>query len=123
MHRRLDEVDQESLHGLDVRSLFSPEEADMLSFRWIRAEADTLVPPSFHKEACEVLYVLQGAARFRLDDDCFEVKAGDFLSIPPGVVHSMKTSSQGITFVAVQTPPVERNVDFYPAPNAPGVED
>jgi quercetin dioxygenase-like cupin family protein len=103
----------EEMHGLSIRSLFRPEEADQLSMRWIQVGPGRVVPPSRHLVAREVLYVLDGEAEFTVGGVTETCRAGDFLNVAPGTVHSMRTRDSAVTFLAVQSPPVENDRDFY----------
>lgn len=46
------------------------------------------VPPHFHRERDELVYILDGGGVFQLEDQRYSVKAGDLLLIPTGKVHA-----------------------------------
>lgn len=121
LRRSKDELPLEEVHGLKVSSLFHPEEADQLSVRWIEAAPGTEVPPSHHRIAREVLYILEGGGEFEVGGQTVTCQAGDFLNVPPGSSHSMVAGPEGVRFLAIQSPPVERDRDLYwgPPPEAP----
>lgn len=110
--RDLSELPVESIHGLTIRSLFRPEEADQLSLRWIEVPPGTTIPPSRHRVAREVLYILEGEAEFTVGDRTQVLRAGQFLNVTPGTAHSMRTFGSAIRFLAIQSPPVENDKDF-----------
>ncbi len=110
--RSLEDLPIESIHGLTIRSLFRPEEADRLSLRWIEVPPGRTIPPSLHRVAREVLYILEGEAEFTVGDETRVVGAGRFLNVPPGTPHSMRTLASAIRFLAIQSPPVENDKDF-----------
>jgi len=78
------ELPDAAVHGLSVRALFRPEEAERLSVRWIRMEPHQEVPPSRHEVAQEVVYVLEGEAEYWIGTERGVCRAGDFLNIPAG---------------------------------------
>ena len=47
-------------------------------------------PPHIHHLEDEQFYVLEGALRYSIGDQFFEVRTGDFIHIPRGMVHSFK---------------------------------
>lgn len=46
----------------------------------------------FHKTTEEVVYLISGTGRMRLGERTFDVKAGDSVLIPKGVVHSFENT-------------------------------
>lgn len=121
LRRKRKDLPVEKVHGLEVYSLFRPEEADQLSVRWIEVGPDIAVPPSHHRLAREVLYILEGEGDFQVGEETSRCQAGDFVNVPPGSTHSMRSGPKGVRFLAIQSPPVEPDRDIYwgPAP-APG---
>jgi quercetin dioxygenase-like cupin family protein len=45
-------------------------------------------PPHFHPNCDEVLHVIRGTIRHRVDGDFLEMGPGDTISIPTGAVHN-----------------------------------
>lgn len=43
-----------------------------------------------HPTMYEVYFVLEGSALYTIGDQCYEVSAGDFFIVPPGVTHNQK---------------------------------
>jgi len=48
----------------------------------------SLVPLHRHDSSHEAIYVLEGSAQLRLGDNEFGLESGDYVSVPPGTVHS-----------------------------------
>lgn len=68
---------------------------------WVK---DT-VKPHYHAEHTELIYVTQGEGLFYLGAEVFELKPGDFVRIPEGVIHSYKsTSNSPSKVISIQTP-------------------
>ena len=68
---------------------------------WVK---DT-VKPHYHARHTELIYVTQGAGTFYLGDQIYELKPGDFVRIPQGVIHSYKSKSKEASkVISVQTP-------------------
>ena len=49
----------------------------------------------------EVYYFIRGNGRMELDDDTFEISAGDVVLIQDGVFHRVYAGSEGCYFVCV----------------------
>jgi mannose-6-phosphate isomerase-like protein (cupin superfamily) len=68
-------------------------------------------PPHRHEDVEEVLAVLEGRARVRVEDEAAELRAGESVVIPPGAWHGFTNVGDGVlrTFAAFSsaTPPVE----------------
>src|ERR1700761_1081287 len=45
-------------------------------------------PLHVHAEQDDTFYVLEGVLTIQADDEVFELTAGDFVSVPPGVPHT-----------------------------------
>jgi len=46
-----------------------------------------------HPTMYEVYFVLEGAATYRVGDERYDVSAGDFVIVPPGVLHNQKITT------------------------------
>lgn len=63
------------------------------------------VKPHYHALHTEHVVVLEGEGEMLLADSAFIVRAGDAIAIPRGVVHAVRTLSQGpLRVVSVQSP-------------------
>lgn len=68
---------------------------------WIKNEVKT----HYHAEHAESVYIVQGTGKMTLGGDTISVKAGDFISIPPGMHHSLiVTSTIPMKVLSVQAP-------------------
>lgn len=63
------------------------------------------VPAHYHESHTEIVYVIEGSATMRLDDQELQVKKGDYVRILPGQVHAVKvTSEEPLKVLSIQTP-------------------
>jgi len=63
------------------------------------------VKPHYHKKHTECIYILKGGGTFYLGSKIIEMKKGDFIMIPEGIIHSFKNKWLGNTKVlSIQTP-------------------
>jgi quercetin dioxygenase-like cupin family protein len=46
-----------------------------------------------HPTMYEMYFVLEGTATYRIGDQTFDVAAGDFFFVPPGVTHNQRVTS------------------------------
>ena len=68
---------------------------------WIKKE----VKAHKHEHHTENLYIIEGTGEMLLGDKTITIKAGDFITIPQGTVHSLKvTSETPIKVISVQAP-------------------
>jgi quercetin dioxygenase-like cupin family protein len=58
-------------------------------------EPDRQNPPHYHPNCDEVLHVLRGRIRHRVDDEYVEMSAGDTISIPSGRIHNARNIGDG----------------------------
>ncbi|KHK55420.1 cupin [Ralstonia sp. A12] len=68
-----------------------------------------------HTYSDEIQYVMSGTATFWLDDAPSEVRAGDLIVIPRGVVHGTSTTSPDFKAMAIKLPP-QRAGDTHKVP-------
>lgn len=52
-------------------------------------------PPHYHPNCDEVLHVVRGHIEHRVDHEYVEMKAGDTISIPTGVMHNARNIGAG----------------------------
>ena len=68
---------------------------------WIKKE----VKAHKHIKHSETIYILEGTGTMKVGDKSFDVKAGDYLFIPMGTVHSLKvTSTTPAKVLSIQAP-------------------
>ena len=109
---RRDEIDVEDLGFLKAWSLFAPESGVGFSFRYIEVAPETQTPVVVHEHSREVVMVLGGEGYFQVGGEERRCREGDFIHVPPGTPHSLRTEEVAVRFVAVEDPPVYQGGDF-----------
>lgn len=68
---------------------------------------------SFHKIAEEFYHVIQGRGIAVLDGVEHEIRAGDFLRLPPGTTHGFITGDEGLVMLDIHCPGSRPDRDVY----------
>lgn len=64
-------------------------------------------PPHSHKGNEELVYVLEGTLRYTVGDEARDLRAGDSMSTPPGVVHAFANPhAEPVRALVVNTPDI-----------------
>lgn len=65
----------------------------------------------YHKKMEEIYFIIDGEGEIELDGKWYPVKSEDSISIPPGVKHRMKNSSndKSLKFLSVNSPEWEES--------------
>ena len=100
-------------------------ESDFVIVEWTDAglsEWDWIAPLHVHHEDDEAWYVLEGALRFRLGEETFEVGAGGGVLAPKGTPHAYGNARRGqmARYLLVMTPKIRALIQ---ALHEPGAED
>lgn len=53
----------------------------------ISSKAKNLIPPEHYHDVFEIYYLTKGICKYFIDDKTYEIKAGDLILIPKGVIH------------------------------------
>jgi quercetin dioxygenase-like cupin family protein len=103
----------EQLGPYRIESLIPPEhEAACTAYRvWIAPHSTTSV--SFHRVAEEIYYVLSGQGTAVLNGERHELRAGDFLRLPPGTTHGFITGAEALLMLDIHTPGSRPDRDVY----------
>lgn len=63
------------------------------------------VAKHYHTHHTEQVVVLEGKGRMMMDNKEFVVKKGDYITIPPGVIHSVKViGRKPMKVLSIQSP-------------------
>jgi quercetin dioxygenase-like cupin family protein len=69
------------------------------------AEGESGPDPHFHREHSDCFFVLDGRLVFELEGDPTEARPGDFIAVPPLVVHTFRNEGPGdARFLNVHAP-------------------
>lgn len=78
-------------------------ETNICKVKKIIVEPNQALSYQYHSKRNEVWTIVQGMGQMRLDDNVFEVKKGEVITIPAGVKHQIKNiSNEELIFIEVQ---------------------
>lgn len=84
-----------------------------LGFAWVEVDIGASSPAHFHKKMSEIYHIVQGVGVMTLGGDEFSVSPGQCISIPPGVVHSIRNSGDApLGFFCATSPSYSEEDDF-----------
>jgi mannose-6-phosphate isomerase-like protein (cupin superfamily) len=101
------------------------QESDFVIVEWTDdglSKFDWIAPLHVHHEDDEAWYVLEGALRFRLGEETFEVGAGGGVLAPKGMPHAYGNARRGqmARYLLVMTPKIRALIQ---AVHEPGADD
>lgn len=73
----------------------------MMCFHAVSGTNATVHAKHLHEVSEEIFYVLRGRAAFGWDDEEYEIKAGDVIYVPIGVVHWCRTLGDAEPYEAI----------------------
>jgi mannose-6-phosphate isomerase-like protein (cupin superfamily) len=94
--------------GAISKMLVRPETTSsrLVDFRISTYQPMSFVEPHLHKIQEQIYHVIEGEGLIELDGKRRVMRAGDYVFIPPGVVHAFyNTGNADLTFFVVTTPP------------------
>ena len=96
---RADEHPVFELGGSTITSLAAPSRgADEAALYRVEVPAGGGLPPHRH-DHLDVFTVAAGGGTFHIDDEVFELRAGDSVVVPIGAVHHLEAGDDGATIV------------------------
>ncbi len=96
---RADEHPVFELGGNTITSLAAPSRgADEAALYRVEVPAGGGLPPHRH-DHLDVFTVASGGGTFHIDDEVFELRAGDSVVVPIGAVHHLEAGDEGATIV------------------------
>ena len=112
-NRESSESDVQKLGPYQIESLVPPDQEGRFTAYRVRIEPRQVTSESFHKVAEEIYFVVSGSGAAILDDIEFELKAGDFLRLPPGTRHRFETRDQELILIDVHSPGSRPDRDVF----------
>lgn len=109
----------QSLGPYAIETLIQPTEEGKLTAYRVRIEANQTTAISYHKQAEELYYVLEGQGLAILNGKEHTLKPGDFLRLPPGTTHGFITHEQPLLMLDIHTPGSRPDRDVYFKGKAP----
>ena len=101
--------------NFEVQQLFKALRAGVISQEFFTDQMDELmgsngaahemVPNVFAHRGDQLIYVIEGSATCRVSGKECTVKAGDFLTIPAGAPHTLRTGNEKLFALTVLAPP------------------
>lgn len=114
VHRASGDPDQsQALGPYRIEALLTEaEEASGTAYR-VRVEPRQRTAVSYHKLAEEFYFVLAGSGTALLNGESHELRAGDFLRLPPGTTHGFVTGEAALELLNIHIPGCRPNRDVY----------
>lgn len=99
-HLSANELEYTSSENIEVIRLTTDERCSSFGIK-----VSDSVKAHYHAWHTESLHVLKGEAQIQLGDSLIQLKAGDFVVIPPKTVHAVKVSSEeALEVISIQAP-------------------
>jgi quercetin dioxygenase-like cupin family protein len=99
--------------GAKMRAFLAPQDTSVLSAYHIVLPGRGSIPPAYHKKAIELIWVIKGSGIARMGRRNIRLKRGDSLLIRPSEPHGFVAGRSGMTFLAVLSPRVDSQTDYY----------
>ncbi len=93
--------------GVKIAKLLTGEESgNKMSVSILEISPGSEASLHVHEKEGDSIYILSGRGQGTFGGETREVKAGDYIFVPPGVVHGIKnTSSELLILLATHSPP------------------
>lgn len=96
----LDGIKFDNEKTVNLKALSNSEDASTFLI-----EIKDTIKPHYHKVHTEMIYVVEGKAKFYFDGKVLTISKGDFFEIPRNTVHAVKVvSEQALKVLSIQAP-------------------
>lgn len=87
-----------TVDGSEIRELLAHRNSRIQnqSLAEARLQPGQSTTPHFHRRTEEIYYLLEGQGRITIDGEARDVRVGDAIAIPPGAVHAIVNTSDGV---------------------------
>lgn len=99
--------------GANMRAFVVPQDTGALSAYHIAVPGRGRIAPAYHKKAVELIWVIKGTGIAQMGRRSVRLKRGDSLLIHPPTPHGFIAGRSGMTFLAVLSPRVDSQTDYY----------
>jgi quercetin dioxygenase-like cupin family protein len=99
--------------GARMRAFLGPKDTGVLSAYHIALPRGGSIPPAYHKNAVELIWIIKGGGVARMGRRSVRLTRGDSLLIYPPTPHGFVAGRSGMTFLAVLSPRVDAKTDYY----------
>lgn len=111
--KKLSDFEAIEFQGMKVNPLIKKSETGQMSAYHILIPKRTRIPPSYHKKAHEIIFVLSGRGKVHLNRRNIHIKKGDVILVQPRTWHSFSTARHTLKVLAVPSPYVDSKTDLY----------
>jgi quercetin dioxygenase-like cupin family protein len=111
-----------ALLGHSLSFIAEPEDTDDNLFLFEHRMPPTLGVPAHTERNHEAFYVLEGTLGIEVEGEHYRLGPGEFLSLRPGVVHSLHNPGPGMTRILTLVSPGSQHVRFFSTLGEP-IED
>ena len=108
--------------GQTISFKAEPEDTDDALFLFEHRMPPTLGVPAHSERNYEAFYVLEGTLEVQADGERYRLGPGEFLSLRPGVVHSLRNSGPGMVRILTLVSPGSQHARFFSTLGEP-IED
>jgi quercetin dioxygenase-like cupin family protein len=99
--------------GQTVSFIAEPEDTDDALLLFEHRIPPTLGVPAHTERNYEAFYVLEGTLEVEADGERYRLGPGEFLSLRPGVVHSLQNPGAGMTRILTLVSPGSQHARFF----------
>ena len=111
--KKSDAVPRTHLGPYHIETLIAESDEGAATVYRIRIEANQHTSISYHQVAEEFYHVLSGSGIALLDGVEHELRAGDFLRLPPGTTHGFITKDEELVMLDIHCPGSRPDRDVY----------
>ena len=104
---------KQQLGPYEIESLIPPEDEAACTAYRVRIGPHQTTAVSYHKVAEELYCVLSGRGTAVLNGEPHELRAGDFLRLPPGTTHGFITQDEPLVMLDVHAPGSRPDHDVF----------
>ncbi|WP_417522495.1 cupin domain-containing protein [Marinovum sp.] len=76
-------------------------------------------PPNHHAGETEAFFILEGDVAFRIGDDAFTARSGDYVAIPDGAVHAFEAVGESPARLLIVNAPGHMHETFFTSIGTP----
>ncbi len=99
--------DHPKFKGVKLALLVDSKKSPQASVSMLLIEPEVEIPIHTHEEQIDSIYVLEGAGQAYVNGKWEEIKAGDYIFVPPKEEHGVKnTGTQPLKLFIVHSPPL-----------------
>lgn len=98
--------DHPKFAGVKISALVSSKESDVASVCFLDIEKNTTVPVHTHDPQVDSIYIVSGAGEIYANGQWNPIVAGDYIFVPAGDEHGIKSGDEGLRLFVHHSPPL-----------------